>query len=98
MRGGERRSQVAYWLLKTEPSTYSFDDLRREGQTRWDGVRNPTALRHIHSMKPGDTCVIYHSGGERAAVGLATVTTEAYVDPERYSEQFAVVDVKAGPR
>jgi len=89
---------MAYWLLKTEPGTYSFDDLVREGETRWDGVHNPTALGHIRRMRPGDTCVIYHSGDVRAAVGLATVTTEPYPDPEGGDPKLAVVDVRAGQR
>lgn len=86
---------MAYWLLKTEPGTYSFADLEREQATRWDGVRNPTALRHIREMRPSDRCVIYHSGAERAAVGLAEVTTEPYADPEAGDPKLAVVDVRA---
>jgi predicted RNA-binding protein with PUA-like domain len=86
---------MAYWLLKTEPSTYSWEDLEKEKQTRWDGVTAPAALQHIRKMKPGDQAVIYHSGDIRAAVGLAEVTTAPYVDPEGDSEKLAVVDVKA---
>jgi len=85
---------MAQWLLKTEPSTYSLDDLERERQTRWDGVRNPTALQHIRAMRPGDRAVIYHSGDVRAAVGLATVTTDPYPDPEAGDPRWAVVDVR----
>jgi len=86
---------MAYWLLKTEPSTYNFGDLVRESETRWDGVRNFTALRYINSMEPGDTCVIYHSGDERRAVGLATVTTPPYADPEAGDPRWTVVDIRA---
>ncbi|HEX2184265.1 MAG TPA: EVE domain-containing protein [Chloroflexota bacterium] len=86
---------MAYWLLKTEPGTYSYDDLAREGTTRWDGVRSPAALRHIRTMAPGDRCIIYHSGTVRAAVGLAEVTTEPYADPEAGDPKLAVVDVRA---
>ena len=89
------REAMAYWLLKTEPSTYSWADLVREGQTRWDGVRNPTALQHIRAMQPGDTAVIYHSGDERQAVGLASVITPPYADPEAGDPRWAVVDVRA---
>ena len=89
---------MAYWLLKTEPETYSFADLERERATRWDGVRNATALQHIRSMQPVDRCVIYHSGGERAAVGLARVQTAPYADPEAGDEKLAVVDVQAERR
>jgi predicted RNA-binding protein with PUA-like domain len=86
---------MAYWLLKTEPSTYSWEDLQQERETRWDGVTAPAALQHIRKMKRGDQAVIYHSGDVRSAVGLAEVTTNPYVDPEGDSEKLAVVDVKA---
>jgi predicted RNA-binding protein with PUA-like domain len=89
---------MAYWLLKTEPGSYSYADLERDGQTRWDGVRNPTALLHIRAMQPGDTCVIYHSGDERQAVGLASVITAPYADPEAGDPRWAVVDVRAERR
>ena len=86
---------MAYWLLKTEPSTYSWDELVAEKETRWDGVTAPAALQHIRAMKKGDKAVIYHSGDVRAAIGLAEVTTAPYVDPEGDSEKLAVVDVRA---
>ena len=86
---------MAYWLLKTEPSAYSWDELVAEKETRWDGVTAPAALQHIRAMKKGDKAVIYHSGDVRAAVGLAEVTTAPYVDPEGDSEKLAVVDVRA---
>jgi predicted RNA-binding protein with PUA-like domain len=89
---------MAYWLLKTEPDDYSYDDLERDGSTRWDGVRNPTALGHIRQMRPGDRCVIYHTGGVRTAVGLAEVTTEPYPDPEVDDPRRTVVDVRAAGR
>ena len=62
------------WLLKTEPSEYSFDDLVKDKKTRWDGITNPVALKHARAMKKGDAVVIYHTGGERRAVGLAEVS------------------------
>ena len=86
---------MAYWLLKTEPSTYAWEELLSEKETRWDGVTAPAALQHIRAMKKGDKAVIYHSGDVRAAVGLAEVTTAPYVDPEGDSEKLAVVDVRA---
>ena len=86
---------MAYWLLKTEPSTYSWEELVAEKETRWDGVTAPAALQHIRAMKKGDKALIYHSGDVRAAVGLAEVTTAPYVDPEGDSEKLAVVDVRA---
>src|SRR6201993_5253033 len=61
------------YLLKTEPSTYSFADLQREKTTIWDGVSNPVALKHLREMKPGERLVIYHTGDEKSAVGTATV-------------------------
>jgi predicted RNA-binding protein with PUA-like domain len=73
---------MASWLLKTEPSTYSFADLTREKRTTWDGVRNPAAVKHIGEMKPGDAVVIYHTGDEKAAVGLAEVAAAPRPDPK----------------
>ncbi len=63
------------YLLKTEPSTYSFADLQREGTTVWDGVSNPVALKNMRGMKPGERLVIYHTGDEKSAVGTATVVS-----------------------
>jgi predicted RNA-binding protein with PUA-like domain len=85
---------MAHWLLKTEPSTYSFGDLVREGTTAWSGVRNPTARRNLQAMAAGDLVVVYHSG-EKAAVGLGAVARTAY--PEPGGDAGAIcVDVKAG--
>jgi predicted RNA-binding protein with PUA-like domain len=67
---------MAYWLLKTEPSEYSFDDLVADKRTAWDGIANPVAKKHVAAMKRGDRAVVYHTGGERRAVGLAEVVTE----------------------
>lgn len=88
---------VAFWLLKTEPSTYSFADLRREGKARWDGVANPQALANLRAMKAGDRALVYHTGDERAAVGVAEVTREAYPDPAGKDPRLVVVDLQAGP-
>src|SRR5450755_3147346 len=63
------------FLLKTEPSTYSFADLQRDKNTVWDGVANPVALRHLREMKPGDRLVIYHTGDDKSAVGTASVVS-----------------------
>ncbi|HSE49750.1 MAG TPA: EVE domain-containing protein [Terriglobales bacterium] len=70
-----------YYLLKTEASTYSFDDLRKDKQTLWDGVSNPVAKRNLRAMKPGDTLVIYHTGDEKRAVGTAKVRKVDASDP-----------------
>jgi len=71
-----------YWLVKTEPSTYSLDDLEREGTATWDGVNNPVALKHLRAMQPGDDVLIYHTGNEKAVVGVATVVAAANPDPK----------------
>lgn len=86
------------WLLKTEPSTYSDDDLEREGATTWDGVKNPAALRNLAAMKVGDLVVIYHTGDEKSAVGLAEVTKAAYPDPKSRNSKLVVVDLKSKGR
>lgn len=84
-----------HWLLKTEPSTYSYDDLEREKKAVWDGVSNPVALRNIAAMKPGDDAVIYHTGGDKATVGLARVTKAAYPDPKAKDAKLLVVELEA---
>ena len=71
---------MAHWLLKTEPGDYGWDDLVKEGTTRWSGVSNPQAQGNLRAMRPGDRAVIYHSG-ERRAVGVAEVVKAAYADP-----------------
>ena len=72
---------MAYFLAKTDPDTYSLADLERDGQTVWDGVRNPQALQAIKAMHPGDQILIYHSGGASAIVGLAEAVSEPRPDP-----------------
>lgn len=89
---------MAHWLLKTEPSTYSFAELERTKKAVWDGVKNPAALRNLRAMKTGDVAVVYHTGDEKAAVGLATVTREAYPDPKSKNPRLVVVDLEAGRR
>ncbi len=73
---------MAYFLAKTDPDTYSIEDLKRDKQTEWDGVRNPAAVNAIKSMKPGDTVIIYHTGGEKTVVGLAEVVSTPRPDPK----------------
>ncbi|HMA96323.1 MAG TPA: EVE domain-containing protein [Polyangiaceae bacterium] len=82
----------ATFLTKTEPGTYSFDDLEREGKTPWNGVRNPEARKNLRAMRKGDQVLIYHSGKAPAIVGLAEVVKEAY--PEPGAEEWSVVEVK----
>ena len=83
---------MAYWLLKTEPEEYAFEDLVREGTTAWSGVRNPQAQANLRAMRPGDRVVIYHSG-ERRAVGVAEVVKPAYPDPT--AAPLVCVDLRA---
>lgn len=83
-----------HWLLKTEPSTYSWDDLEREKTAVWDGVSNPFALRNMAAMKLGDDALIYHTGDEKAVVGLARVTKAAYADPKAKDPKLLVVDLE----
>jgi len=86
------------WLLKTEPSVYSYDDLERDGETMWDGVTNNAALKNIREIKAGDLAIIYHTGDERAAVGIADVVKGYYVNPEHDDPKLAVCDVRAKER
>ncbi len=81
------------WLLKTEPDTYSYADLAREGKTRWDGVTNPVALRNLRRMKKGDEAFVYHTGKEKAVVALARVASDPYPDPKDKGGKLTVVDL-----
>ncbi len=81
-----------YFLAKTDPETYSVDQLEREKKTTWDGVKNPQALRAIREMRPGDRVFIYHSGGDSAVVGLAQVVSEPRPDPK--SAKLTVIDLE----
>jgi predicted RNA-binding protein with PUA-like domain len=83
-----------YWLLKTEPSTYSFADLEREKRAVWDGVANALALKHLRSMKRGDLAFIYHTGDEKQIVGIAEVTSDSYPDPKDNDPKLVVVELK----
>lgn len=84
------------WILKTEPSAYSYADLERDGQTRWDGVRNYQARNNLKAMKMGDLCLIYESVGPKEIVGTAQVIKTAYFDPE--DPIWVCVDIKLGKR
>lgn len=83
------------WLVKTEPATYSFDDLRREGRTSWDGVRNALAQIHLRAMRRGDAVLVYHTGREKAVVGLARVARAPYPDPGAGDPAVVAVDLEA---
>jgi predicted RNA-binding protein with PUA-like domain len=80
-----------HWVLKTEPSEYGFADLVRDRRTRWEGVSNPVALKHLRSMLEGDDALIYHTGNEKAVVGLARIVSAPYPDPQ--DSKLVVVDV-----
>jgi predicted RNA-binding protein with PUA-like domain len=82
---------ASYYLLKTESSVYSFANLQRDKQTQWDGVSNPTAVKNLREMKPGDQLIIYHTGDEKSAVGTAAVVSVKVTDPKS-----PVVEIKAG--
>ncbi len=86
------------WLLKTEPSTYSFADLEREGKAVWDGVSSNAALKNIRAMKKGDLALIYHSGDEKAIIGLAEITSGPYPDPKQNDPKLVVFDLKPKKR
>jgi predicted RNA-binding protein with PUA-like domain len=101
---------MAYWLMKSEPSSYSWGDLVRDGSTEWDGVRNPTARINLRAMKVGDEAFFYHSMDERQIVGIMRITREAQpdakdpnwvsvrVEPVRPVEPVTLKAIKAEPR
>jgi predicted RNA-binding protein with PUA-like domain len=85
------------YLLKTEPTAYSFADLQRDKQTIWDGVTNPTAVKHLREMKPGERLVIYHTGDQKSAVGTATVVSVDPSDPKNPAVKIKVGKAVAKP-
>jgi len=87
-----------HWIVKTEPSTYSYDDLARQKTAVWDGVKNNLALKHLRQMKPGDRVLVYHTGDEKAVVGVAEVRSDAYPDPKQKDPRLVVVDLRAEGR
>jgi predicted RNA-binding protein with PUA-like domain len=89
---------VTVWLLKTEPSEFSFDDLLARDVEPWDGVSSPFALAHLKNAREGETCVIYHTGDQRQAVGLAEVVRAAYQDPKQDNPRLLVIDVRGTRR
>ena len=81
------------WLFKEEPENYSFDALVKDKKTIWSGVRNPVAQKHLHAVKKGDCIFYYHTGKEKAVVGVAKALGDAYADPKDAAGKAAVVDV-----
>jgi|JI9StandDraft_2_1071091.scaffolds.fasta_scaffold57423_2 predicted RNA-binding protein with PUA-like domain len=88
-----KETEMNYWLVKSEPSTYSIDDLKKEKQTFWSGVRNYTARNNLKAMAKGDICIFYHSVKDPAIVGLCKVVKEHYQDPTTDETAWVVVDV-----
>ena len=85
---------MKYWLLKSEPNTWSWDDQINEKITMWDGVRNYQARNNLMSMRVNDLCFFYHSVNEKKIVGIVSVTKEHYTDPTDNTKKFVAVDVK----
>jgi predicted RNA-binding protein with PUA-like domain len=82
-----------HWLVKSEPGTYSWDDLERDGRTVWDGVRNPEARNHLAGMARGDLALFYHSGDGKAVVGVAKVVRESFPDPKADDPKWLAVEL-----
>jgi predicted RNA-binding protein with PUA-like domain len=89
---------ASYWLLKSDPEDYSFDDLVKDGFAVWDGVANNLALQNLRKIKKGDVILIYHTGDEKALVGLAVAASNPYPDPNADNEKLAVIDLKPKKR
>lgn len=85
---------MAIWLLKTEPSTYSFGDLVRDRRTAWEGVANPLAQKHLRASRAGDELLVYHTGNEKAVVGTARVVRDPYPDPAHPAH--VLIDLEPG--
>jgi predicted RNA-binding protein with PUA-like domain len=86
---------MKYWLVKSEPGTYSWTDMVKDRRTRWDGVRNFQARNNLRAMQPGDLALFYHSGDEKSIPGVARIVSKAYADPTAHGEDWSVVDVEA---
>ncbi len=88
------KTKAGYWMVKQEPETYSWDDFVHEGVTDWSGVRNYQARNNLREMKTGERVLFYHSGKDKAVVGLAEVVKSAYPDPTADDVQWVAVDLK----
>ncbi len=87
-----------YWLLKTEPGDYSFDDLERDRRTTWDGVANNLALKHMREVRKGDRALVYHTGKEKSVVGVARIASDPYPDPDADNPRIVVFDLEPDAR
>ena len=85
---------MSYWLLKSDPEEYSFADLELEKRTVWDGVSNNLALKHIREMRKGDYALFYHTGDEKAVIGIVEIVSDPYADPAEINPRLVVVEVK----
>jgi predicted RNA-binding protein with PUA-like domain len=83
-----------YWMFKTEPEDYSYDDLERDQRVMWGGVRNGVTLKNLREVRLGDQILIYHEGGENAVIGMAEAVTDAYPDPKEDDASVVVVEIK----
>lgn len=83
---------MAYWLFKQEPSTYSYQQLEKDGRTAWDGVANNLALKHLRAVKKGDRALFYHTGDEKQAVGIMEIVSDPY--PDLKDKRLTIVDVR----
>ena len=83
-----------YWILKTEPTDYSYQDLEADGRTVWDGVKNNLALKHLRTMKKGDRALVYHTGTVKALIGEAVIVSRPYADPRAGDSRLVVVDIE----
>ena len=89
-----KKTKTNYWMVKQEPETYSWDDFVKDGRTDWTGVRNYQARNNLREMKTGDRVLFYHSGKDKAVVGVAEVVKDAYADPTADDPQWVAVDLK----
>ncbi len=85
---------MRYWLLKSDPDTYAWSDLVRDGKTRWDGIRNAQARNFLREMKVGDRALFYHSQSERAVVGTVEIIRTAYADPTAKEGDWSCIDIR----
>ncbi len=85
---------MAFWLFKQEPTCYSLDDLERDGETIWDGISNALALKHLRTVQPGDRVLFYHTGKDKAVVGIMEVAGEPRPDPNSDNDKLVVAPVK----
>jgi predicted RNA-binding protein with PUA-like domain len=90
----KNKKKSGYWMVKQEPETYSWDDFVKDGKTDWSGVRNYQARNNLREMKTGERVLFYHSGKDKAVVGVAEVVKSAYRDPTADDEQWVAVDLK----